>query len=1091
MRNAGRPCAVAQFVPDQCQHARGKVNTVDRHRTLLTSEITSRDPSARLAERITGIARQRLDAVVRIAERYGGELIRQDDHAATLAFDSALQAVAAALRLQAGGSDEQAPLAPASMRIALHTTTAVTAPAVDAVIQLAASAAQGDVLLSEPSSALVRDHVPGSFVTRVVPDREFGGRQLFRIEPASRVVPNNLPAPADPFIGRESDLQSLRETISEARIVTVTGPPGVGKSRLMLEYARRWIGRYPDGCFVAWLASIQDPQLVRWKMLEAVGATQGGGGDAITILASHLTERSILLSLDNFEHVSSAASDVAALVSQTASVTILITSRTPLLLAGEREFPLGPLELPSTSAAPAAIEGSPAGRFFFARVRDSNPQFGLPHDEAAAATSLLRSLDGLPLAMELAAAQVRVFGIRRLSARLRDRLGTLRAKSVGVVERHQSLDAAVRWSYELLDPAAQLTYRHVAVFSGGATLEAIEAIAPALPDDDAVSALEDVVLASLLQSAGGRFQMLETIRGFGMARLQEAGELGNATRRHRGYYLALAEQLAPQLTGPDPASARKEAVVELDNIRTALRSALDEGDAEAAHRIATAAWRLWQLKGLLLEAADWLDEVLAMEDGVTPAVRARTFMARASIAYWRGALPDAIADYELARRHFAELDDDLGLAEATYGLACAYAGTDLHLVAPTADRATELYRASGDDLGVARARWIRVEGLIADGQQSEAEALIRDVVEEFRRLESPFDLQWALWTLGKLLIGSDRVAEVGLVAREMLELATAAEDEPALMFAFVLLGQHALLTGDAERGIRLLAGARRQQEESGLDPAQAWGAIYGSFDAQGLSGLTPQAFAELWHSGSLLDRQALLAMARGEGRLNGGGDSPGLHVFALGSLKVLQNGAPIRDWGGLKSGARQALALFAFLFDRGERGVEKDEVIDLIWPEASVESGETSFHRTLMGLRRRIAPSTAQPTDAIRFDAGRYRLGTSVIAWSDVSEFEGRLTQAAETSDPLAAIGALEAARELCRGEYLDDCPYYGDSAYVEPMRTYVRGKVTDMLVSLASHYERRGDQATAAARYRQAILLAGDVPRAAAALARLAAPSE
>jgi predicted ATPase/DNA-binding SARP family transcriptional activator len=1088
---AGRPVLLHNSSLISASTARGKANTVDRHRTLLTCETTSRDPSARLAERITGIARQRLDAVVRIAERYGGELIRQDDHAATLAFDSALQAVAAALRLQAGGSDEQAPLAPASMRIALHTTTGVTAPAVDAVIQLAASAAQGDVLLSEPSSALVRDRVPGSFVTRVVPDREFGGRQLFRIELASRVVPNNLPAPADPFIGREGDLQSLRETISEARIMTITGPPGVGKSRLMLEYARRWIGRYPDGCFVAWLASIQDPQLVRWKMLEAVGATQGVGADAIRILASHLTERSVLLSLDNFEHVSSAASDVAALVSQTESVTILTTSRTPLLLAGEREFPLGPLELPGASAAPDVIEGTPAGRFFFARVRDSNPQFRLSPDEAVAATSLLRSLDGLPLAMELAAARVRVFGIQGLSGRLRDRLGTLRATSVGAVERHQSLDAAVRWSYQLLDPAAQLMYRHMAVFSGGATLEAIAAVSPALPDDDALSALEDVVLASLLQSAGGRFQMLETIRAFGMARLREAGELGNATRRHRGYYLALAEQLAPRLTGADPSAARKEAVAELDNVRTALRSAVDEGDAETAHRIATATWRVWQLMGLLLEAADWLDEVVAMEDRVTPAVRARTFMARASIAYWRGALPDAIADYELARRHFAELDDDLGLAEATYGLACAYTGTDPRLVIPTADHAIELYRACGDDLGVARARWIRVEGLIADARQSEAEAEIQDVVREFRRLESPFDLQWALWVYGKQLIGTDRVADAGPVAREMLELAVAAEDEPALMFALALLGQHALLTGDVERGTRLLAGARRQQEESGTDIAQTWGGIYGSFDAQAVSGLTPEAFAELWHSGSLLDRQALLATARGESRGNGGRASQGLHVFALGSLRVLQNGAPIRDWGGPKSGARQALALFAFLFDRGERGVEKDEVIDLIWPEASVESGETSFHRTLMGLRRRIAPSAAQPTDAIRFDAGRYRLGTSVIAWSDVSEFESRLTQAAETSDQLAAIGALEAARELCRGEYLDDCPFYGDSAYVEPMRTYVRGKVTDMLVSLASHYERRGDQATAAARYRQAILLAGDLPRAAAALARLGTPSE
>ena len=215
----------------------------------------------------------------------------------------------------------------------------------------------------------------------------------------------------------------------------------------------------------------------------------------------------------------------------------------------------------------------------------------------------------------------------------------------------------------------------------------------------------------------------------------------------------------------------------------------------------------------------------------------------------------------------------------------------------------------------------------------------------------------------------------------------------------------------------------------------------------------------------------------------------GLHVFALGPLRAERDGELIRQWGGEKAGTRQAEALFAFLFDRGERGVTKDEAVELIWPDVDLDRADLAFHRTLGGLRRTLEPGRGQRqgSKAIGFSNDRYRLDPAVVAWSDVATFEQRLTDAGTTTDPAAALAALTEARSLYRGEYLDDCPFYGDGAYVEDRRELLRARYVDLLLSLGGFHEQRGDRGAAAAAFREARLAADDgCPPADAALERL-----
>jgi len=590
-----------------------------------------------------------------------------------------------------------------------------------------------------------------------------------------------------------------------------------------------------------------------------------------------------------------------------------------------------------------------------------------------------------------------------------------------------------------------------------------------------------------------RYSMLESLRQFGEERLEDAAETDAVRSSHADYLLELANRLAPELTGADQAAALDRIAAEHDNLRAALAYLLETRPTDALH-VASGLWRFWQMRGHLVEGADWLARALEAAGTHAPeAVRADALTAAGGLAYWRGDMKETERHYAAALKLRRKLGDDVRIADAAYDLAFVFAP---HLNPPPEDpkrtaraislldEAEERYQAADDAGGLAKAGWLA--GMVMMYRDlEEASVLLGASVERFRALNDPFGLGWALRMYGLSLLGTGHVDAAASAFDEALRLFAAADDGTGIGLLLDDWSELATAQGDLVRAARLKGAAASVRN---LTDAELSIANDSPWRVQGSVG------------DALVD-PSVLETARAEGRAMSQveatayaletvpeGSDGAMRVTVLGSFHAERSGATITNWGGPKAGSRQALAMFAFLMDRAERGVAKDELIEIIWPDADLSQGDLNFHRTLSGLRTVLEPErTAEVHEAVRFANGRYRLSPSVIGWSDVAEFERRLGNAASATDPTEAIRALEAARSLYGGDYLDDCPIYGDSSFVEEHRALLRGRCTDALLDLGRRYEERGEQALAAMRFREALVVSsGDCPEAASGLERL-----
>jgi hypothetical protein len=344
-------------------------------------------------------------------------------------------------------------------------------------------------------------------------------------------------------------------------------------------------------------------------------------------------------------------------------------------------------------------------------------------------------------------------------------------------------------------------------------------------------------------------------------------------------------------------------------------------------------------------------------------------------------------------------------------------------------------------------------------------------VERFRSLGDTFGLGWALRVYGHALLGTGDSGAAAAAFSEALGLFVAAQDGSAMGILLDNFAQVADAEGDALRAARLrgAASSLRLVTEAEL-PSANNGPVTSPESSETTD---PAALAQAWAEGNAMTPAEATAYALSSDARAVGDRT--LRVSALGTFSVERGGRPVSQWGGPKAGSRQAQAMFAFLLDRGERGVTKDEFIEVIWPDAELEQGDLNFHRTLGGLRGTLQPDRQTgPGSAVTFASGRYRLDPTMIGWADTAEFEQRLVNAAQATDDQAAIRGLEAARSIYHGDYLDDCPIYGDSEYVEERRRLLRGRLTDALVELGRRYETRGDGTLAAARFREALNVSG-----------------
>jgi predicted ATPase/class 3 adenylate cyclase len=761
------------------------------------------------------------------------------------ATDACMAAAAAQRALAAHPWGEGAQL---KVRVGLHTGEAPLVGNeyigldVHHAARIAAAAHGGQILISETTRGIAEDKLPSGLRLRDMgahrlkdlakPERLYqlvmeGLPDTFPALRTLDAIQNNLPTQLTSFIGRAAEVEAANRLLQKTRLLTLTGPGGIGKTRLSLQIAAESARDFPGGVYFVALSAVRDPDLIASAVAQVIGIPVTGNRMPMEGVVDHVRDKTILFVLDNFEQLLPAGAQPASQLLQAGpGVKLLVSSRSVLHVYGEQELGVEPLSLPDPHARPglAAVSQFEAVKLFIERAVAAKPDFQATNENAPAIAGICERVDGLPLAIELAAARIKLFSPQALLARLETSLTALGSGARDLPGRQQTLRGAIDWSYELLDDPHKVLLARFSVFARGANLEQAEAVCGP-PDEvggDVLSGLDQLADQSLLRRLPDfeepRLIMLQTIREFSSERLDASPEARQVRNRHVDAFCALVSEAAPNLFGGEQKMWLDRLERDHDNIRAAFDWCAATGDAERAMNLAAPFWRFWQMRGHLHEGRSRLEAILAMPDSSKfREARARALEAAGGVVYWQGDMPAAQAFYDECLALTRETGDKRAIANAIYNASfpMLVQRRDLEQSLVLLGEALPLYRDLRDESGISRCLWGMANCRYYQDKVDEAIPGLDEAIALFRKTDDRFGLGWALHTRSLTAIRKTDAATARRLVDEALQLFVQAGDISGIAILLDDASEVERLEGNRDLSIRLAAAAATHQVTSG------------------------------------------------------------------------------------------------------------------------------------------------------------------------------------------------------------------------------------------------------------------------------------
>lgn len=931
------------------------------------------------------------------------------------------------------------------------------------------------------------------------------------------VFGSNFPVQLTTLVGREQEVAAALEMMRrpEVRLLTFTGPGGVGKTRLALQVTEDLVGEFEDGVYLVSLAPVRAPELVVPAIGRTLGITEAGEKPLHERLSTHLSDKRTLLLLDNFEHVAPAATVVSELLTTCPGLTVLATGRERLHLSGEHEYSVPPLTLPDRERRSPVedLTRYEAVELFMERARAVKPDFRLTEENAEAMVEICARLDGLPLAIELAAARVKLLPPQALLTRLQQGSGLLRGGGLDLPARQRTLRNTLQWSHDLLDEHEQRMFRRLSVFAGGCTLYAAEAVSGTMGDlpAETLELAASLVDKNLLRQVEGtgeepRLFMLETIREYALERLAESGEEETLREAHAAWYLALAEEAKPKLTTAEQMTWLDLLEREHNNLRAALRWSLDLAEADTALRLSAALWRFWHVRGHLSEGRRWLEEALSL-DGGEPSLQARVLSGGAELAHSQGdldraeelreealALSRQLGDevqigaalnglaFVLRRRGefararamhqealelYRKLDDRWGVGRSMdlLGRAAAFQG-DYAAALPQLEEGLRIWWEVGDREGIAESTAVTGMAALGRGDYGTARSLLQKARGIMEELGDPRGIAKMTVALADVDLNDGDHGAAQALYEEALALLKDVGDKWWMAWCLEGIAEVAVAQRRPERAVRLFGAAEALRGAIGAPRPPGFRSYCERDLAAARDSLDEAAFENTWEEGRIMSPEQAIEYALGQPMTRPeeedtyppsvGAAVP--RIFALGPARVEKGGRPLTSQGWIQ----KPRELLFYLLCHHPR--TKEQIGLALWPEASTSQLRSSFHDTLYRLRQALGAK-----EWITFHKGRYSFNRSLPFFFDVEAFEERLSEArrVHAQAPDQAIEYLQNATELYGGDFLED---FAESEWAMARQQELRRSYQEALLLLGGLLYDQQRYAEAAEAYRKAI---------------------